>query len=858
MDNQPKSLRASVEIDKRGGWVIAAIIAALALLGGSVSAILWQYGNRTAEDSERDSMKRLVEHLDSEIRLLKLGFSGTDLLVSSGVLNSEPLDDELFKEFASQLITSTRLRAVGFEPYVSHAQRAAFESSSGLKIVDSTARGYVRAPDRAWYLPVQLIQPLTAQNRAILGFDIAADKVRGATAREAIRSSDLEFSTPVKSRTSMQTALFVVKAFVVNEVPLGTVSSAIDATDLVGESSLLLPKGTRISIFDGKNSLYGTINSGGRVQPMGVGSRTWKIRVDHPKPDHSSAISTAFSTLGATTFIGFLLIKFRRNDIELIRVSNTVSQMSQLGELLANYNTCKDVLGTASSQLIEPVNAALGAILLTTGEVVIDSGTDIDTGSEAEDADLSFASAPLFKALESVIVNATSQTSLPQPLELNSSERSTFKTILALPLIDDQKKVIGAIGWAWHLPDQSDRHRLALDAMRVLWQRNLVRTLDLETEDLRTHSLYALGKALSVARTTGDIAISVASCGPEASGFDSATVVPIEQLNISDDNILNGLKQGLRSTFQTADELDKNGTLRDIAGKDAEALTLLPLLNSSSQLLGVVAFASATGPPIKPGNLLSIADLVAQTLERAQLFQQQNEVVLLLQQRNLPPVGPIPGVQVSAHYEPAAQGLGIGGDWYNIEILPDDRLLLVVGDIVGHGIDAVVDMVEISGMISALSKTESDLSNLAQKVFELFDDPGQQLSRMATAVVMKVDLVGRTAQYVRLGHLPPMIVDASGNVTSLEDASYGPVGVEPLRNGQGEIDLESGSMIVLYTDGLIERRHENIDVGIGRLISALSVSSGSTTDETVNLILSACGTEHVAFDDVALLVVKVD
>ncbi len=858
MDNQPISGPTSVDIDKADRWVIATIITALALLGGSLSVILWQYGDRTAKNTERDSMERLVEKLDSEVRLLRLGFSGTDLLVSSGVLNYEPLDDELFKEFASQLIASTRLKAIGFGPYVSNAQRAAFESSSGLTIVDFTARGYVRAPERPWYLPVQIVEPPIPENRAILGFDISADKVRGVVTREAIRSGDLEFSAPVKSRTSMQTALFIVKALVVNGAPLGTVSSAIDATDLVDESSLLLPKGTRISIFDGKNSLYGTINSGGRVRSMGVGARTWKIRVDHPKPDHSRAISTAISTLGGTTFIGFLLVKVRRNGIELIRVSNTFSQLSQLGELLANYKTCKEVLEAASSRLIEPVDAAFGAILLTTGEIVIDSGKDTDTGTEAGDADLSFASAPLFKALESVITNATSQTSIPQPLELNSSERSTFKTVLALPLIDDQKKVIGAIGWAWHLPDQSDRHRLTLDAMRVLCQRNLVRTLDLETEDLRTHSLYALGKALSVARTTGDIAIAVASCGPEASGFDSATVVPIEQLNISDDNILSGLKQGLRSTFQTADELDKNGTLRDIAGKDAEVLTLLPLLNSSSQLLGVVAFASVTGPPVRPGNLLSIADLVAQTLERAQLFQQQNEVVLLLQQRNLPPIGPIPGVQVSAHYEPAAQGLGIGGDWYNIEVLPDDRVLLVVGDVVGHGIDAVVDMVEISGMISALSKTESDLSNLAQKVFELFDDPGQQLSRMATAVVMKVDLVGRTAQYVRLGHLPPMIVDARGNVISLEDASYGPVGVEPLRNGQGEIDLESGSMIVLYTDGLIERRDENIDVGIGRLISALSVSSGSTTDETVNLILSACGAEHIAFDDVALLVVKVD
>jgi Stage II sporulation protein E (SpoIIE)/CHASE domain len=873
-------------------WLIITILTAIAALGAAIAVVLWSHAERIADQTERESMARLASRLDSEVKLLNLGFGGGRLIAESGAINGNDIDEQAFSSFASQLVAATSMPVVAFEPVVSDSQRADFEARSGIAIVDPVSTGeFTRAPTRSSYLPVRSVYPATATNRRILGYDIGADPIRGAAARKALRTGDLEFSAPVTSQLDGSIAIVVIQALTVDGRAVATVSSAISARDLVDEKSLLLPHGTKIAVIDGDAPLFGSADVKGLTSEMNVGGRTWTLRVDHPDPDRTAVLSTLLAAFAATSFLGFLLVRVRRRDIELVAAARTVHQLSLLGERLAHCTSRDEVMIVAASGLAEPAGADVAAVLLIDGTIAIDSRPAVESKPTTETLD----SAPLFNALNDAIARGSRETARSTgQREVHRDDGSTLRSITAFPLVNDKGGVIGSIAWAWSKPDHTaPQIRSTIEATRVLWQTGLARVAGIELQNRRTHALYTLGQALSVARTEEDIARAVIRYGPDASGFELAATaylvnddrtlcvhygaaddasesptcasgkavdVAIELIELAvdpDRDALDQLRAGMPLTFNTGAELDASRQLRRIVGPSVQSLVLMPLRSSSTRLLGALAFASTTSAPSQPGNLPSITDLVAQTVERAQLFQQQTAVVLQLQERTLPPVGDLAGVEVKAHYAPAAHGVGIGGDWYDVEVLADDRLLLVVGDVVGHGITAVVDMVEISGMIAALARADSDLSTLPQRAFELLDDPAQPLSRMATAVVLKLDPIRRIAQYVRMGHPPPMMVDNNGQVTVLDGGSHPPIGVAPTEVAQAEISIAEAATMVLYTDGLIERRDEDLTVGIDRLGSALTVAQTMTPDEALQSIIAACGTDHAAFDDVALLLARV-
>ncbi len=869
-------------------WLIIATLAAIAVLGSAIAAVLWTHSERVADQTELESMARLTRRLDAEVRLLTLGFGGARLLAEAGAIEGHDIDSQAFSRFAAQLVEATTLSAVAFEPVVSCEEREQFEANTGITVSDPSPDGFTRAPDRTSYLPVRTVYPATSEARRILGFDIAADPTRGQAARDALRTNQLEFSAPLRSQPSGEVALFVVKALVVNGQPVATVSTAIAADDLVDEPALLLPEGTEISVLDGEMALYGSANVGGQQRRIKVGERTWSLHVDHPEPDHSAALSAGLTTISATGVLGFLLLRVRRRDIELVAAATTVKTLSVLGERLAHCNSRSELVEVVANGLAEPVGADFAAIMLTDGTMAAEPGPTLRTNASVD-------SAPLLSAMNVVIHEGGRGRAESYFVQVSeSADGSLLRTITALPLTAEGGDVLGAVAWGWRRQAQgSPQLRSTIDAIRVVCQTALLRVAGIELQARRTHALYTLGQALSVAHTEHDIARAVVRHGPDASGFETGAVAYLTDEDrtlsiqygaprspsastdgspsvVGDDlgialvelaieatpASLDRLRSGRSLIFATAAEIDADEHLRRLVGPSVQSLTLLPLRSSSERLIGVLVFASASPAPGQPGNLPSISDLVAQTLERAQLFEQQTAVVLQLQQRTLPPVGDLAGVTIKGHYEPAAQGVGIGGDWYDAEKLADGRLLLIVGDVVGHGITAVVDMVEISGMIAALARADSDLGSLPRRVFELVDDPTQPLARMATAIVMKVDPIQRTAEYVRMGHPPPMIVDRNGDVSILDGGSHPPIGVEPFGAEQAEIRLPAGATIVLYTDGLIERRHEDITIGVERLRVLLSATAGMTPQDALASVIERCGEGHAAFDDVALILAR--
>ena len=184
-----------------------------------------------------------------------------------------------------------------------------------------------------------------------------------------------------------------------------------------------------------------------------------------------------------------------------------------------------------------------------------------------------------------------------------------------------------------------------------------------------------------------------------------------------------------------------------------------------------------------------------------------------LQAAMLQPASDLP--TVAARYLPAEGNLAVGGDWYDVIDLGDERRAIVVGDCVGHGLEAATNMAQLRSASRAMLIDGQDPASALASLdsFSATVDG----ARYATAVCAVIDRRANTISYSRAGHPPPLVV-SGGRATWLDGAGGVPLGVQPDEvRVTDTVQLEPDSTLVFYTDGLIERRGEPIDAGMERL-----------------------------------------
>lgn len=251
----------------------------------------------------------------------------------------------------------------------------------------------------------------------------------------------------------------------------------------------------------------------------------------------------------------------------------------------------------------------------------------------------------------------------------------------------------------------------------------------------------------------------------------------------------------------------------------------------------------------------AMARQVGLALERAVLEEQEHELVATLQRTLLPlELPPVPGLDLAGFYEPAAAGLDIGGDWYDAVALQDGRLALAVGDVVGHGAAAAAVMGQLRSALRAFVLERGDPAAALRSLAQFAADPTHTTG--ATAVCVVVDPGTGAFSYARAGHPPVFVVRADGRLEVLDDGRGIPLGVFSDAEYRNASDvLAEGDLLVLYSDGAVERRGEPIDAGIARLAEVLGADGRSTRDlcDTVRAALDA---EGRVSDDVALVLVR--
>jgi serine phosphatase RsbU (regulator of sigma subunit)/anti-sigma regulatory factor (Ser/Thr protein kinase) len=249
------------------------------------------------------------------------------------------------------------------------------------------------------------------------------------------------------------------------------------------------------------------------------------------------------------------------------------------------------------------------------------------------------------------------------------------------------------------------------------------------------------------------------------------------------------------------------------------------------------------------------ADRAAIAIDRAQLTEQR-AVTEIMQRTLLPDALPqVPGVRFSAKYLPADSGVRIGGDWYDVLQLANGRLALVIGDVVGRGVLAASVMSEIRTALRAYLAEGHELP----VVMALLNDMlvSMERRRSATAAIVELDLERGELQIVSAGHLPALLIGPDGAPTLLEHRGGPPLGVTtgteyPIARFQ----FDAGSALLLYTDGLVERRGESIDEGLSRLAEAGRRAAAGEESSFADRVYRALIDETVLDDDMALLAIE--
>jgi anti-sigma regulatory factor (Ser/Thr protein kinase) len=248
--------------------------------------------------------------------------------------------------------------------------------------------------------------------------------------------------------------------------------------------------------------------------------------------------------------------------------------------------------------------------------------------------------------------------------------------------------------------------------------------------------------------------------------------------------------------------------------------------------------------------LTVLAGRLGQGLQRVHQADQQRETALVLQHSILGPADLPPGFAV--RYQAASRPLHVGGDWYDVVDLEDGRIAMVVGDCVGHGLAAATVMGQVRSACRALL-LENPSPSAALAGMDRF---AARLSgaRSTTAVCAVLDPDTGELIYSSAGHPPPILVHADGTVRLLNKGHTIALGVRPnWPRPEERVIMPARSTLLLYTDGLVERRRYSIDDGISHAANVVQAGRDSTLDELATQVMDGLSPIGGYQDDVALL-----
>ncbi len=392
--------------------------------------------------------------------------------------------------------------------------------------------------------------------------------------------------------------------------------------------------------------------------------------------------------------------------------------------------------------------------------------------------------------------------------------------------------------------------------------------------------LQRVTAALVQARTPEDVAAVVVSAGVEALGASGGgLLVPSEDGEhltvpgaVGYEGVLvaalreepidaplpaaTALRTGRAVWLETREERDRE--FPALRGLEASTLAMcaVPLV-VADRVLGALRFSFTVQKLFdadERGFVLALAAQTAQALQRGELYQAERTAALQLQRALLPEHLPsIDGWSVATYYSPAGDE-EVGGDFYDVVPVGDGRIAAIVGDVMGRGLEAAASMAQVRSTIRAYAIEDPDPVKVFRRVDDFF--AALDLPQLVTAVYLLVEPGTGEVAIASAGHLPPLVIDAGGNRVLPTTLGGTPFGVGGSERQALTVQLPRGASLVAITDGLVERRGEDIDEGVDRILQAAGPEWQDDAHRLLTRIVSAAAAQRTHDDDVTVLVLR--
>lgn len=293
-----------------------------------------------------------------------------------------------------------------------------------------------------------------------------------------------------------------------------------------------------------------------------------------------------------------------------------------------------------------------------------------------------------------------------------------------------------------------------------------------------------------------------------------------------------------------------------VRAADGSAVLLLHRVEDVTALVATQQPGGPTGT-WSPRTVDQIAGQMARADDLHQAHDRDRDIATRLQDVMLPRTPTLVGpARIATRYHPATRDLAVGGDWYDVIELDDGRIAVAVGDVAGHGLAAAAAMGQLRGALSAAIRATG---KPAQALRVLDAHARDCAAPMATVVSMVLDLAAGVAQVSSAGHPPPLIVAPDGTASYLAIAPGLPVPLQPSAQlrPRADVTLPTGGVVVLYSDGLVERRREVLDEGLALLADVVAGHRDLEAEALADVIEARVAPRRAdQDDDLALVVVR--
>ena len=407
--------------------------------------------------------------------------------------------------------------------------------------------------------------------------------------------------------------------------------------------------------------------------------------------------------------------------------------------------------------------------------------------------------------------------------------------------IDLIEELAGRVGGSLNsavLFDRQKRGRAALDTL----QQVSGRIASVATTDKIVHAVLAYGSA-GISADAGVVFL-----------FDDDGDLVVKEATVRADA---ATREAEREVATQAIDRGSVAVVESGPGERLRAAIGVPL-RIMNRTVGALVFTFNRDREFAPEELSMLVTLgsrCAGALERASLYERDRDIALTFQHRLMPALPHIPEwIAVAAGYRPAT-GMAIGGDWYQVLDAGGGRVAAVVGDAVGHGLGAAAAMGQLRASIATAVANNAE-PNHAIAAVDLFAVQGADTIGASLAYVL-FDPDGH-ARYLSAGHVPVVLAPMHGDCVLLEGGRRPLLGFRAPEEHSPTADFvfTPGDIVVMFTDGLVERRGETIDDGLKRLLSAVEETRHLSPKAMCSALLDRLTNGYEADDDIALLVIK--